>query len=369
MKRVIASSLLLIIASVIALQGGGITQGAYSLIQDEGVALTRQQILNFEGAGVTCVNASGKTTCTITSGGGSYYQTVQDNGVAETQQPILNLTGAGVSCSNDGPNTRTTCTITGSGSSYYQTVQDEGSSLTQQPTLNFTGAGVTCVNDGPGTKTTCTITGGSIPTDAGFLYSGTTNPNGEATNFFPSTMVSNTSPSPYVASGSSIFAGLYDYYRPFDASGAGTYWLANATTGTLQIDLGTNSTIGATYSIQVNNVPEPNRAPKDWTVDGSADAVSWTTIDTVTGQTSWLSGETRTFTCDTATTAYRYYRIVVTANNGDASYLQISKWKMFNAATPLTTPAAGSYYIQTTNKTLYGPYDGVVTWPTIGTLN
>lgn len=58
------------------------------------------------------------------------------------------------------------------------------------------------------------------------------------------------------------------------------------------------------------------RSPKDFTLSGSNDDSSWTTLDTRTG-ISWSISEAKTFTFSN-TTAYLYYRIDVTAtNNGD----------------------------------------------------
>lgn len=45
----------------------GIIQLAYQVIQDEGSSLTRFNVLNFTGAGITCSNGSGKTVCDVPS--------------------------------------------------------------------------------------------------------------------------------------------------------------------------------------------------------------------------------------------------------------------------------------------------------------
>ncbi len=49
--------------------GGG--SSGYNTIQDEGIALTARTVLNFTGAGITCVDATTKTTCDVPAGGGS----------------------------------------------------------------------------------------------------------------------------------------------------------------------------------------------------------------------------------------------------------------------------------------------------------
>jgi hypothetical protein len=69
----------LAIAAVIALLpfavphsfASGIIQSAYQVIQDEGSNLSRFNVLNFTGAGVTCSNGTGKTVCDIPNGPGT----------------------------------------------------------------------------------------------------------------------------------------------------------------------------------------------------------------------------------------------------------------------------------------------------------
>ncbi len=77
-KSVLTTTFLLLIGiglgHVIKAQASGLIQSAYNLIQNGGSNLTRRQTLNFTGAGVTCVDATTKTTCTVTSGGTNYSQ-------------------------------------------------------------------------------------------------------------------------------------------------------------------------------------------------------------------------------------------------------------------------------------------------------
>lgn len=128
-----------------------------------------------------------------------------------------------------------------------------------------------------------------------------------------------------------------------------TYWLG--TSGGvewLKCDWGSGqSHIIDRYSIQVNFGASQPSAPKDWTLEGSNDGSSWTTVDTVTGQTSWGPGEERAFVCDTTTTAYRYYRLNISAIQS-GSYTQIKTWRMFKAAAGSPTKhLCLSYTLQT----------------------
>jgi len=52
--------------------GGGGGGSGYDTIQEEGVSVTQRSTLNFTGAGMTCAEDSGKTTCTLTAGANSY---------------------------------------------------------------------------------------------------------------------------------------------------------------------------------------------------------------------------------------------------------------------------------------------------------
>ena len=144
----------------------------------------------------------------------------------------------------------------------------------------------------------------------------------------PHNMTGASTPTPFVVSASSQYTSL-EAYKAFDgAFGTGSYWITNGIpTGWLKIDLG-SAFLLRTYKVKVNTVPEPNRAPKDWTLEGSNDGSTWNVLSTVTNQTAWGNGEARTFTCSVTTTSYRYFRLNVSANNGD-SYLQTAELYLY----------------------------------------
>lgn len=148
-----------------------------------------------------------------------------------------------------------------------------------------------------------------------------------ATERAPHNMTADNAPSPYVAAASTTLSGFHPYWAFDGALGSGHYWLADGVgTGWLSMDFGAGNTFVITnYNVVVNTIPEPNRAPKDWTLEGSNDNSSWTTLDTQTSQTSWTSGQNRAFTCSApGTVAWRYIRINISANNGD-TYLQMGE--------------------------------------------
>lgn len=145
---------------------------------------------------------------------------------------------------------------------------------------------------------------------------------------FPHNMTAANLPSPYVASASTENSGLEAFHAFDNAASFGQYWVATTSTGWLKIDLGLGNAYQAgSYRVRVNQVPEPNRAPKDWTFEGSNNNSTWTVVDTVVSQTGWISGETRVFICDVQTTSYRYFRLNITANNGDA-LVQVAELSM-----------------------------------------
>lgn len=140
------------------------------------------------------------------------------------------------------------------------------------------------------------------------------------------TMTNNTTPSPYVASASTDSGAGTEAYKAFD--NADSQWVASATTGYLQLDFGSALWAVDEYRIEPQST---TRAPKDWTLKASntgAYAGEEVTLDTQTGVTTWSTGVEKTYTFSN-TTKYRYYRITVTANNGDGSNLEIDELNFY----------------------------------------
>lgn len=136
-------------------------------------------------------------------------------------------------------------------------------------------------------------------------------------DFAPHNMTSNTAPFPYVASASTEYSSTFKAWTAFDNGYSNNqYWLATTSTGYVQIDVGGIYRLD-NYTVRVNTIPEPNRAPKAWTMQVSRYGTDWTIVDTVTDQTAWSSGEGRNFTCDNRIMFGRYFKINITENNGD----------------------------------------------------
>ena len=105
--------------------------------------------------------------------------------------------------------------------------------------------------------------------------------------------------------------------KAFDSNSA-TTWFAGGSggMGALQYDFGTGRAPVIKYYSITSARDKPERDPKDWQLQGSNDGTNWTTLDTQSGQTFPL----RFFELEYALARpapYRYFRLNVTANNGD----------------------------------------------------
>ena len=108
--------------------------------------------------------------------------------------------------------------------------------------------------------------------------------------------------------------------------------------------------------IPYENVTLRTRDPKDWTFEASATG-AWAgeevVLDTQTGY-SFDSMARKSFYITNAT-AYNFYRLNVTANNGDATYLIISELEMYEEYTSF--PASKKWNIDDKYSTLFLAYN------------
>ncbi|GAA2388595.1 LamG-like jellyroll fold domain-containing protein [Dactylosporangium salmoneum] len=112
-----------------------------------------------------------------------------------------------------------------------------------------------------------------------------------------------------------------------------TKWLAFSRTGWVTYQLTKPATV-VWYSLTSAN-DAPGRDPRDFTLQGSNDANTWTDLDRRTGQS--FSGRFATNTYSfTNTTAYRYYRLNITANSGD-SLVQLAEWNISDGSSQVLT--------------------------------
>jgi hypothetical protein len=151
-------------------------------------------------------------------------------------------------------------------------------------------------------------------------------------------MTSNIAPSPMVASASSIRSTDYDAWKAFNhtVTGVSNDWMAvqNTTTGWLKIDFGSgNATAVDGYTVSVCTTGGYGTAcPKNWTFQGSNNDTDWTTLDTRANQTAWSDLEMRAYAFFNST-AYRYYRLNITSNDGSASWLLVGELELTKSET------------------------------------
>jgi hypothetical protein len=114
--------------------------------------------------------------------------------------------------------------------------------------------------------------------------------------------------------------------QAFDGS-TGSKWLAPAKTGWLQYRFAPGETHAVTRYRMTSGGDGPDRDPKDWQFQGSADGAKWVTLDTRTGQAFAGRNETKAYACENRT-AYAADRLDITRNNG-GGILQLAELELW----------------------------------------
>jgi hypothetical protein len=186
-------------------------------------------------------------------------------------------------------------------------------------------------------------------------------------NIIP-TMTSNTTPSG-VASASSSVNSDYGAWKAFDKiynNGNSDVWMSAATAyGWLSYQF-SSPVIIRKYTISnlssVESGAYATRSPKDWTFEGSSDGVSWNILDSQQNQTGWTSAQKRAFTINKPN-SYAYYRLNITANNGE-TYIAISEVEMMETAGIIRSLTGGVAYVDANgNEVLNLPSPQYGAWP------
>jgi hypothetical protein len=108
--------------------------------------------------------------------------------------------------------------------------------------------------------------------------------------------------------------GLEGSDQAFNRNPGSKWYGYNAPTGWIQYDFGaSNAQVVKRYTL--NSADVATRDPKSWNFLGSQDGSTWTTLDSQSNQTFAARMQQNTYNLGN-TTAYRYYRLDVTANNG-----------------------------------------------------
>ena len=154
-------------------------------------------------------------------------------------------------------------------------------------------------------------------------------------------MTSNTS-ADGTASCSSHFTGAPTYYEAYgvfnpNIVGGLDGWIsAGVATGWLQFQFNTPKVVKQYNIVSYSGSAYLSRFPKNWTFQGSNDGSAWTTLDTQTNQSVTSGGQIIPYPI-TNTTAYTYYKLNITANNGDI-YLSIGQLQLFNTVPVVPAP-------------------------------
>ena len=114
-----------------------------------------------------------------------------------------------------------------------------------------------------------------------------------------------------------------------------TKWLVDTPASWAQYTLNEAKTVVKYALTSANDSPE--RDPKDWTLEGSADGASWTTVDTQTGQTFAERFQTKTYEVANPG-SFPVYRLSISAH-GSGDLTQLADLELADANT--TPPAEG----------------------------
>ncbi|MGN8049093.1 GH92 family glycosyl hydrolase [Curtobacterium sp. 22159] len=137
---------------------------------------------------------------------------------------------------------------------------------------------------------------------------------------------------------------------------AGSKWLAFQPTGVITYQLDQAETLRK-YSLTSAN-DSPGRDPAAWTLAGSDDGSTWTTVDTQSGQAFSGRGKTNDYTAATPG-SYSQYRLTITKNSGDG-LTQLADWSISDGST--TPPPPSPMVTQVGN----GPVSGYNIRSTVG---
>jgi hypothetical protein len=130
-------------------------------------------------------------------------------------------------------------------------------------------------------------------------------------------MTSNTTPSGIVTSSPPLSA-TYAPFHSFDNSSGLTYITEAGAGGVgwVMYQFAIAKLVNKYTIIGARAYPE--RAPKNWTFQGSNDGINFDILHTVTGETDWGNAEKRTFTfVINSENTYTHFKVDVTLNNGD----------------------------------------------------
>lgn len=163
-------------------------------------------------------------------------------------------------------------------------------------------------------------------------------------------MTANNAPSPYVAAASTVGSGQQPF-QAFDRNytALSNFWQASTTTGWLSMDFGSGSSVIIDgYTIFGNSDQSLN--PRNWTLQGSNDNSTWTTLHTVTGASAIPASGNYSVASIGNSTGYRYYRVNITLNGG-GSVVRITELELYQPGTAALA-SGGSFNFNTAGVTV-----------------
>ena len=145
--------------------------------------------------------------------------------------------------------------------------------------------------------------------------------------WYETKMTSDTSPSPLIASASSVWSSTFPAWKAFNGTNISSEdcWVTvgGSITGWIQLDFGSPKYCNK-IKLTSRSGSTANACPKDFTISASNDGLTFDVIATITGQINWALNETRMIKFDNAR-KYRIYRLTVISNDGYSSYSAIGQ--------------------------------------------
>ena len=150
-------------------------------------------------------------------------------------------------------------------------------------------------------------------------------------------------------------AGPYWAFNNDDSTASNECWHPQSIVASiLTIEMPSSMVLGS-YELYYRNYTDYTCSPKDWTIEGSNDGITWTVLDTRTNQSQVSANLAKIGTYIVSnSTSYSKYRLNVTENNGGDQTI-VGEWKLFQdtRTTKLTDPNGDTYSLGQTQNDIY----------------
>ena len=165
-------------------------------------------------------------------------------------------------------------------------------------------------------------------------------------------MTGNNAPAPYIVTSSSVSTDQQPY-RAFNGTvnSPNDSWAASTVACWLKIDFSKTTSVSKFALTGIHTNTQYN--PKDFTLYGSKDDVTYDIIYEATNQINWTSTEYREYILS-STVHYRYFKIEITSNNG-AAYSGISLLHFYAPSAINCIKYEPTYFISNANINYFNP--------------